>query len=121
MKAFITSAITLLALYAQAASAGSGPLMVLNDTQHLNNTSIESVTPTLSLSGTNDGIQLIALAEFNTIKQNHLVDTSNHQNQKFGFGLYHQHSPQMYSQIVVKQHPFSDSRTLTSAGLKIDF
>ena len=121
MKAFIKSAMILLALYAQAASADAGSLYVLSDTQQLNNTTIESFTPTFTLSGSADGLQLVAFASINTIHTNTLDGSTPNQNQRLGFGLHQQHGPQMYSQIVVKQHPFSETRTLTSAGFKIEF
>lgn len=120
MKSFLSSAVILLALYAQAASADSNAFFVVNSQLQLNNTHIETISPTWSLAGTQDSTQLVAFTAINTLHTANLNSPSS-QNHRLGFGLHKQHTPWMFSQVLIKQHPFSANQMQSSIALNIGF
>lgn len=120
MKSFLSSAMILLALYAQAASADSNSFFVVNSKLQLNNTNIQTISPTWSLAGTQGSTQLVAFTSINSMSNPDLSNSLS-QNHRLGFGLHKQHTPWMFSQVVIKQHPFSANQMQSSIALNIGF
>jgi len=108
MNHYLSAAIMLLAIYAQATSADQNDFVVLSQQQNLAFSEIRSVSPALSIVQTKDGGQLVGFANFSRI-----VDTSSattHHNQGIGIAYLQQHSSWLQSQLRVQQHPIMPNR-----------
>lgn len=121
MKSFISSAMILLALYAQAASADLGSFYILKTHSLTNNTEVHATSPTWTLAGSIGSPQLIGFTSINTLTSHQDSSFTTSHTNRLGFGLHQQHTPWMYSQITIKQHPFSATRMQSALALNIGF
>lgn len=119
MKSFIKSAVILLALYAQAASAENTVFNVLNSQQLLPSASVNTIAPALTLAATDDGHQLVSFAAINTIE--HYDSNNLTQTHTLGLGLVKQHNPWVATQVLIQQSPFSPDQMQSKMAIKLGF
>lgn len=107
MKAFISSAIIMLALYAQASSAQEpiklASFKVLSQHNLVAHTQVNSVQPSWFMNLNESNYQLTGFLKLdrthlgNALQQHHKLTAS------YGFGVHYQMSPSIYSQLVWQQ------------------
>jgi hypothetical protein len=108
MKYFVSTAVVMLALYAQAVSAQQQGLLVLTSQQNLTLTEVRSIKPAWSLASSENGTQLVGFANFSAIHESNNENASYQQG--IGLGLYQQHTPWLHSQLLVQQHPLAPNQ-----------
>ena len=123
MKTFLSSAVVLLALYAQAASANPNNFSILKTHNYFNNTSIQTVSPTWTLARSSNNLQLIGFASINSLTTTSMYtqESSTDQTHSYGLGLHQKYAPWLYTQMSFEQHPHLSSGITSTLALTIGF
>ena len=96
MKSFLSSAVVILALYAQAASAGN--LSVWESSNEFGSHSSQTLQSTFSLIKLDNEYQVIGLTAVNKTRHNFITET----NKSYGFGIGKTSNSGITSQLTVE-------------------